>query len=123
MAEISLGDLYSFNKQAMSQIKPLDPIEFNYTTKHCIEDICRRPRTENYYWMLLNNERKDYTVFNIKTIDGTIREFRETLMNRGQILSIDKQEDENYEIWIRDIKTQENFVYYLFDYNFGVIEA
>ena len=46
-----------------------------------------------------------------------------TLVNRGQVLSIDKQEDGNYEIWIRDPKTKENFVYYLFDYSYGIIKA
>ena len=38
-------------------------------------------------------------------------------------LAIDLQKDGNYEIWIRDKKTKENFCYYLFDYSFGIIEV
>lgn len=119
MAEITLGDLYSFNKNAMSQINPLDPIAFNMATKAMVDDMADRA----VYWMLLNNERKDYTVFKVNSAEGILNEIRPTLQNRGFVLSIDKQEDGNYEIWIRDIDTKENFVYYLFDYTFGIIEA
>ena len=57
------------------------------------------------------------------TKEGTIKELIPTLTNRGQVLSIDKQNDGNYEIWIKDFNTKENFVYYLFDYTFGIIKA
>lgn len=119
MAEITLGNLYDFNKQAMSNEKPLDIIAFNRKTSDLINDIINKSK----YWMLLNNERKDYTVFILLTKEGSLQELRPTLLNRGEILSIDKQEDGNYEIWIRDKETKENFVYYLFDYSFGIIEA
>ena len=123
MAEISLGSLYEFNKAAMTQVKPLDPIEFNIKTKEVIEEVAEEASEGKRYWMLLSNERKDYTVFKVMSAEGTLNEFRPTLKNRGLILSIDKQPDGNYEIWIRDPDTQENFIYYLFDYSFGVIEA
>lgn len=117
---INLGmNLYDFNKQGMAQLDPLDPIAFNLATGHMVEDIASRSK----YWMLLSNERKDYTVFIILTKEGILNEIRPTLLNRGQVISIDKQSDENYEIWIRDPDTKENFVYYLFNYEFGIIEA
>ena len=120
MADIDLGmNLYDFNKNAMTQEKPLDDIAFNIATSKMVEDIIPRSK----FWMLLCNERKDYTVFIILTKDGILKELRPTLKNRGQILSIDKQDDGNYEIWIRDPETKENFVYYLFDYQYGIIEA
>ena len=120
MAELNLGTLYDLNKQAMSTQEPLGLFEFNLDTDTMMSDVASR----NYkYWMLLSNERKDYTVFIVKTREGTLKELRECLQNRGQVLSIDKQEDGNYEIWIRDYDTQENFVYYFFDYRFGIIEA
>lgn len=120
MANVDLGmNLYDFNKQGMSQIDPLDPIAFNLATGHMVEDIVER----SHYWMLLNNERKDYTVFIVLTKEGILNEIRPTLQNRGDVLSIDKQSDNNYEIWIRDPETKENFVYYLFDYAFGIVEA
>lgn len=120
MAEITLGNLYEFNKSAMSQMKILDPIAFNIGTEKVIKDLSER---KSKYWMLLNNERKDYTVFNIKTKEGTLSAFREALQNRGNLVDIDLLDDNNYEIWIRDPETEENFVYYLFDYSFGMIIA
>ena len=121
MADLDLGmDLYDFNKQAMNQEKPLDIIALHIIVKDMITDIYG---TKKPYWMLLCRERNDYTVFIPLTIDGTYNDMLESLQNRGEVLSIDKQEDRNYEIWIRDIQTKENFVYYLFDYSFGVIKS
>jgi len=120
MPDIDLGlNLYDFNKQAMNQLEPMDPIEFNKRVKEIVSEMDAKSK----FWMLLNNERKDYTVFIILTKEGIENEIKPTLTNRGQILSIDKQEDDNYEIWIRDFDTKENFVYYLFDYSFGIVKA
>ena len=123
MAEITLGTLYDFNKQAMKNEKPLDPIALNIKVKEVAKDLYEQATKGNSYWMLLSNERRDYTLFIVLTENGTAVEMLPTLTNRGQVLSIDKQEDNSYEIWIRDPETEENFVYYLFDYGFGVISA
>lgn len=121
MAEITMGNLYDFNKNAMGQLKPLDPIEFNLKAKEVGNDIIS---ANSKYWMLLCHERRDYTVFHITGgIDSFVKEFCPTLLNRGKVVSIDKQEDGNYEIWIRDSLTSENFAYYLFDYSFGIVEV
>lgn len=132
MAEINLGTLYEFNQSAMNNEKPLDPILLNEKIKEVVKDM-RTNKNNNvrFYWMLLNNSRKDYTVFHIKEpntynlfiVKQLEKDLKETLQNRGQVLSIDQQEDGNYEIWIRDLETQENIVYYLFDYTIAVIEA
>ena len=123
MPDIDLGmNLYDFNKQAMSQIEALDPIEFNRITEE-IADTMFSNKENKLAWMLLSNERKDYTVFIPLTKEGILKELRPTLRNRGLITDITKQEDGNYEIWIRDPETKENFVYYLFDYTFGLIQA
>ena len=37
------------------------------------------------------------------------------------VLAIDKQESGSWEIWLRDIETEEIVVYYFFDYNLGVL--
>lgn len=123
MAELNLGTLYDFNKEAMKNEKPLDPIQFNVQTKEVCVEMQER---EAQYWMLLCHERRDYTIFNIiacQDIKDIECELRPTLQNRGIILSIEKQSDENWEIWIRDMETGENFVYYLFPYDNGVIEV
>lgn len=118
MAELTLGTLYDFNKQAMAQEKVLTEYELDSQLRNISETISQKK-----YWMLLNNERKDYSVFKIKEPNNIVKEFYETLTNRGDVVSIDRLEDGNFEIWIRDSETQENFVYYLFDYEFGIIEV
>lgn len=120
MAEINLGSLYDFNKQAYSKEKPLDVIALHVKTKNMITDIYN---TKIPYWMLLCRERSDYTVFIPLTLEGTYNDMLESLEARGEVLDIDKQEDGNYEIWIRDKKTNENFVYYFFDYRFGIVKS
>lgn len=123
MPDIDLGmNLYDFNKQAMAQIEALDPIEFNKITEE-IADTMFSNKEKKLAWMLLSNERKDYTVFIPLTKEGMLKELRPTLRNRGIVTDITKREDGNYEIWIRDSETKENFVYYLFDYTFGLIQA
>ena len=119
MAELSLGTLYDFNKQAMAKEQPLAELELEQKLNKVAWDICTK-----HYWMLLCNERRDYTVFNIlnNNVEFLKSELCDTLKNRGEILSIDKQEDGSFEIWIRDPESKENFAYYLFDYCFGVVE-
>ena len=119
---VDLGvTLYDLNKQAIAKEPPLDVIAFNIKIAEMVKEL-----TNKKYWMLLNKERADYSVFVIEHPDK-IRKLTEelsvTLTNRGQIISITKQEDEDnkYEIWIRDYNTRENFAYYLFDYTFGII--
>jgi len=125
MAEIDLGlDLYGFNKAGMAQEKPLDSIALNIKLTDMFNDIMNRNDTnKSSYWMLLCRERHDYTIFLPLTLTGSVSEMTECLINRGQVLSIDKQKDKNYEIWIRDPETKENYVYYFFDYNQGIIKA
>lgn len=124
MANVDLGmSLYDLNKQMLANEKPLDIIQFNRKVEEMVHDISKQAEDGKLYWMLLCHERRDYTIFIVLTTDGTIKEMKPTLMNRGSVLSIDKQEDGNYEIWIRDENTKENFAYYLFDYSFGIVQA
>ena len=121
MADFNLGmDLYDFNKQAYAQEEPLDVISLNIKVNRLVKDLYS---TKQPYWMLLCKERSDYTVFIMLTKEGTVTELLETLQNRGQVLDIQKLEDGNYEIWIRDPDTKENFAYYFFDYSFGIVKA
>ena len=118
--EIDTGvSMYEINKNLMKEDKPLDPIAINIAVQKAAKEILNSFKK---YWMLLCRERNDYTVFIINGYKLE-KELKETLLNRGYLLSIDKQDDGNFEIWIRDSETRENFVYYLFDYTFGVIEV
>ena len=119
--EIDTGlSMYDINKNLMAQEKPLDPIATNRAVKDAADGVLASFKR---YWMLLCRERNDYTVFIINSSKNLECELKETLLNRGQLLDIEKQEDGNFEIWIRDPETKENFVYYLFDYSFGIIEV
>jgi len=119
--EIDTGvSIYEINKNLMKEDKPLDPIATNIAVKKAADGILTSFKK---YWMLLCRERNDYTVFIVNGSNNLEKELKETLLNRGNLLSIDLQEDGNFEVWIRDPETEENFVYYLFDYTFGIIEV
>ena len=119
--EIDTGlSMYEINKNLMKEEKPLDPIAINIAIKNAADGILSSFKK---YWMLLCRERNDYTVFIITGSNKLEDELKETILNRGKLLDISQQKDGNFEIWIRDPETEENFVYYLFDYTFGIIEV
>lgn len=126
MAEIELGNLYDINKELMKNEPVLDPILFNRKVKEISTEMLRLCDYQDlHYWMLLCHERRDYTMFNIISSEETdFIEFElgPTLRNRGKILSVDQKEEKAWEIWIRDEHDNENFVYYLFNYDDAVIE-
>ena len=112
--------LYEYSKQVVANEVPMDPILFNQKMIEVSMDM-----VEHTYMMLLCHDRRDYTIFHIANVDKKIaaKEISETLYNRGKILLVDKQKDGSWEIWIRDSLTDENFAYYLFPYDDGVVEV
>lgn len=112
--------LYEYSKQVVANEVPMDPILFNKKMIEVSTDM-----VEHTYMMLLCHDRRDYTIFHIANADKKIaaKEISETLHNRGKILLVDKQKDGSWEIWIRDSLTDENFAYYLFPYDDGVVEV
>ena len=112
--------LYEYSKQVVANEVPMDPILFNQKMIEVSMDM-----VEHTYMMLLCHDRRDYTIFHIANADKKIaaKEISETLHNRGKILLVDKQKDGSWEIWIRDSLTDENFAYYLFPYDNGVVEV
>ena len=112
--------LYEYSKQVVANEVPMDPILFNKKMIEVSMDM-----VEHTYMMLLCHDRRDYTIFHIANADKKIaaKEISETLHNRGKILLVDKQKDGSWEIWIRDSLTDENFAYYLFPYDDGVVEV
>ena len=113
-------NLYEYSKQVVANEVPMDPILFNQKMIEVSMDM-----VEHTYMMLLCHDRRDYTIFHIANADKKIaaKEISETLYNRGKILLVDKQKDGSWEIWIRDSLTDENFAYYLFPYDDGVVEV
>lgn len=127
MSDISLGTLYDVNKNLVlkNEIELTDGV-LN-SKKEIITNFMRQ--MNNAYYMLLCNERKDYTVFkmNDKDSDDSIREIvsilvDECLKNRGEIRGIDLTKGKDaIEIWL--IIEDEAYCYYFFPYDAAIIEV
>lgn len=128
MAEINMGTLYDANKDIMSKQEPISLREWTEKSKALVE-FCKK--TQNQYYMLLNRETYNFTLFNFgsKNNHGSLNtrrliydDLKICLQNRGEVLSIElTQQEDAYEIWIRDDE-QNILVYYFFPYDIGVIE-
>ena len=127
MAEISMGTLYAANKQLMSDEKNFKPLTHP-------ELAAIQKKLENFfnwqcdtYAMLYCKDRSDITIFHMYENQNpnppaiAASECLGCCTDRGEILSVEEQEDKNFEIWIR-IKG-EAYAYYLFPYDNAVIEC
>lgn len=123
--EIELGTLYDFNKQIMTKEKPL-------TSNQLVEIQDKLETWFNWYLdgyaMLLCRERYDFTIFHLYEKANpnppkiAAKELIDLLKERGKILSIEKEIDDNkWEIWLKIDK--EVFAYYLFPCDDWVIEC
>ncbi|MBQ9731283.1 MAG: hypothetical protein IJV94_04195 [Bacilli bacterium] len=127
MSDISLGTLYDVNKNLVlkNEIELTDGVV--NSKKEIITNFMRQ--INNTYYMLLCNEKKDYTVFrmNDKNSDDSIREIvsilvDECLKNRGEIRGIDLTKDKDaIEIWL--IIEDEAYCYYFFPYDAAIVEV
>lgn len=125
--EVSLGTLYDFNKQLMSQQKPLSQEELSKA----------RVKLDTWfnwaidgYAMLLCREKYDFTIFHLYEDQNpyppaiAVSELLEVLQDRGQILSIEKDNEtmnNAWEIWLKI--EDEAFAYYLFRCDDWVIQC
>lgn len=116
MGDVALGTLYDFNKSILASAEALKDISDK-------EQELKKFFKENEYFMLLCNELKDYTVFRLTTenkIDVAIKDLKECLNNRGEILSFEKTSDDfAFEVWMRI--ENEVYLYFLFPYDNAVI--
>lgn len=127
MSNIEMGTVYDLNKQLVqSTEKVISPYKLN-EKKKLIKTFVRE--CKDNYFMLLCNERKDYTIFNCisdKTEDK-LNELAnvfvdECLINRGQIKGIDLTEHKDaIEVWLSI--DDEAFCYYFFPYDLGIVEV
>lgn len=120
---LSLGSLYDVNKNLIE----------NYGKEITSEEIIQKKEeiinfvknTKGQYYMLLCNDRKDYTVFNVLNKNNLTEMANvlvdECLINRGVIKGIDlTQTKDAIEIWLSIGK--ESYCYYFFNYDNGIIE-
>ena len=127
--KISMGSLYELNKQLMKnkkQFKKLTHMELA-----AIQKELEKWFQNIEYAMLLCNDIHYYTIFNlchhnkINGIESNIYAASECIGcltdQEADILSIELQTDNTWEIWLR--KNEEPIVFYLFDYKQGIIEC
>lgn len=116
MSEVSMGDVYSLNKDLMKTMKPLKDFEIKDKVRPLKYNMNKK------YYCLMCREKYDFTIFKIAPLAEKFEKVLfECLTNRGEVLAIDTTEDENKEIWL--LIDGEAFVYYLFPYEEGVIEV
>jgi hypothetical protein len=120
MAEMELS-LYDLNKAVMQTREPLTQQQLR---QQLAEIASWFSFTKDTYYMLLCHERRDYTIFKFmdssKRCQKGIEELEEVLLDRGQVIDITYEPDV-YPIWVRI--DGENYLYYLFPYDMGVIEV
>lgn len=125
MSKVELGTIYDFNKNLVQKTQIQLSEKILNDKKKTIEYFL--DNTIGNYYMLLCNEKKDYTVFDFKE-NRTIERYAdcakclvdECLKNRGEIRGIDITEDKTaIEIWMSI--DNESYVYYFFPYENGVI--
>ena len=133
-SEVAIGTLYDLNKDLVKRTE----IKLSEGVLNSKKEIIKNfiIDTANNYYMLLCNERKDYTIFDFETKlyngyeDLELNKKRsmdcakclvdECLLNRGEIRGIDITKDKQaIEIWM--LIEDEAYVYYFFPYDNGVI--
>lgn len=126
--QVEMGNLYDMNKQLMMK-EPTISEERLTTQKELLKNWINTYSTQHYF-MLLCNERRDYTIFNIQPkavlgftigqINDMTNDIIECMTNRGILIALDLQPDNVWELWLR--ADDECFVYYLFPYGEAVLE-
>ena len=132
MSEVQTGmNLYDMAKIEAMQVSILTEEEIQ-KKKNIICDYISK--NKNKYYMLLCNDRRDYTLFNTEKVSFSItvaNDIIECLLNRDfSILSIERDNaGGGIEIWVRGEApgptaelVMQAFAYYFFPYDNGVIE-
>ena len=99
--EIEFGNLYDMNKNLVKQAEVKLSEGLLNSKKEIIKNFIIN-KTNCFYFMLLCNERKDYTVFDFNQIKSPEKSFNcakclvdECLTNRGEIRGIDLTKDKD----------------------------
>ena len=132
---VEVGSLYDLNKTLVEQNVTALSEEEMQNKKNLIIDFVNN--SNNTYYMLLCNEKKDYTIFhrqwsnesqqfldNLGILGDTLEKILidECLPNSGKTKSIELTENKDaIEIWLSI--DGESFCYYFFPYDMAIIEC
>ena len=132
-ANIGLGmTLYDMNKNLMENAKSLKGKAFSNKVDKIIRPYFTDKCKDSQYFMLLSNDRRYYTVFNLcmgkyfyeDKVNDITEELSSLIRELGDVLSIDKTDDNiALEIWIRAVDEEQVYCHYLFPFDNGVIEV
>lgn len=117
--------LYELNKITMAQLPP-QPKKKLQKQLVSIGTWFSVAEKDKRWFMLLCREKADYTVFHITSDNYTqaVEDLKLCINNRGKLMVIDYLHSEDaYEIWIKDTKTGEVFLYMLFNCTPMIIEV
>ena len=118
-SQAMIGSVYDIAKSAFLHLPALEGDRLIKKT-NAIEIWMRA--LDNTYYMLLCKERSDYTVFKVKNYGIAVAEIIDVLSSRGQLTAIEKADVQDaWECWVKI--NDEMFMFYLFEYDFGVIEC
>lgn len=122
-SNVTLGTAYEINKNLVEKYEKELTLEELQNKKTEIINFIQK--TKGQYYMLLCNDKKDYTVFNMLNKNNIEKMTNilvdECLVNRGIIKGIDLTKDKcAIEIWLSI--ENEAFCYYFFKYDDAVIE-
>jgi hypothetical protein len=99
--EIEFGNLYDINKNLVKQAEVKLSEGLLNSKKEIIKNFIMS-KSDDFYFMLLCNEKKDYTIFDFKDYKTPERSLNcakclvdECLINRGEIRGIDLTKDRN----------------------------
>lgn len=119
--------LFDINKASMSKI-PFLTSEQKEKSKEIILNYLNKNLAQ--YFMLLCHEKRDFTLFNLSDnftnliLNTVIDDIYECIYNRGfdfAEICLDEA-GTAVELWVKNIMTQEAFLYLFFPYDNGVIE-
>ena len=123
---------YDINKQLISQLPPMTEEQYIEYENALTEFLVK---TNNEYYMLLNNDKHYYTLFHKNgdiEFEAMPDVLKEILNELGEFITWSAgADDESMELWVKEKWTsvidetehEEVFCYYLFGYDAGVVEV
>lgn len=110
---------YEFNKQTYLNLPELNKDAIELAFKQ-VDEFLQRDNHKIY--MLLSNEKRDYTVFlkQIKNRTVLLDGIKDVILSRGKLKGINVA-NRDIDFWIEN--NSECYLYKLFDYTWGVIKC
>lgn len=117
-------DNYSIHKQMYAKMESPKPEDL--VTQFTSLGAWASTHYKSHYYMMLCREINYYTVFNLidPNYDKFVSDIKECLAFKGRVIDIQyNHAADAYEIWVKEYKTGEVFMYMLFEAEDFVVEV